>query len=188
MNDNFKKQISDIEDLVEISGILSESTELHASISKYIKTPFDPQFSKDGHKVPMNFNKKGDTIYLVGEYKEGEDDNSSALEILYDAIENKLVESAHSLHHAGLFCGLAEACAVKKLGFDITGDAEMSDKQFLYNDNNTSFLISVTTENEGKLVDFFFNNCIRLTLLGHVTKGEFRLDDLSFGFVADFLG
>ncbi|MFA6335360.1 MAG: hypothetical protein WCX48_07370 [Bacteroidales bacterium] len=188
MNDNFKKQISNIEDLVEISGILSKSTELHADISKYIKNPFDLQFSKDGQKVRINFSKKGDTIYLLGEYKEGEDDNSSAIEILYDAIENNLVTSAHSILKSGLFCGLIEACAIKKLGFDITGDAEMSDKEFLFNDNNASILISVSSEKEGKLVDFIFNNGIKLTLLGHVTKGEMRLDDLSFGYIEDFLG
>jgi hypothetical protein len=65
MNDTFRKQISNIEDLVEISEILSESTVLLESISKYMKHPFDPQFSKDGHHIPMNFDKKGDTIYLL---------------------------------------------------------------------------------------------------------------------------
>ncbi|MEN6617959.1 MAG: hypothetical protein ABFC28_00435 [Rikenellaceae bacterium] len=187
MNDNFKKQISNIEDLVEISDILAESTELHESISKYRKNPYDPEFSKDGHKVPINFNKKGDTIYLLGNYKEEDDDNSSVIEILYDAIEKDMVTSAHPLHKAGLFCGLIEACGVKKLGFDITGDAEISDKEFLFNDGNISILISVSSDKEGKLVDFIFNNCIKLTLLGHVTKGELRMDDLSFGFIDDYL-
>lgn len=51
MNDNFKKQIANIEDLVEISSILSESTELHSRISKYIKNPIDHQFAKDGHEI-----------------------------------------------------------------------------------------------------------------------------------------
>jgi len=188
MNDNFKKQISNIEDLVEISDILSESTELHAGISKYIKNPVDHQFSKEGHKVQMNFNKKGDTIYLLGDYKEGEDDNSSVIEILYDAIENNLVTSAHPLHKSGLFWGLIEACAIKKLGFDITGDAEMSDKELLFNDRNASILISVSSDKEGKLVDFIFNNSIKLTLLGHVTKKVLRMDDLSFGYIEDYLG
>jgi hypothetical protein len=188
MNDNFKKQISNIEDLVEISDILTESTELQASISKYIKHPHDPHFSKDGHKIPVNFEKKGDTIYLLGDYKDEEGDNSSVIEILYDAIDNKLVTSAHSLNGTGLFCGLIEACSIKKLGFDITGDAEVSDKEFLFSDRNASILLSVNAENEGKLVDFIFNNGIKLTLLGHVTKGELRMDDLSFGYIEDYLG
>ena len=187
MNDNFKKQISNIEDLVEISDILTESTELQESLSKYSKNPFDPEFSRHGHKIPVNFDKKGDTIYLLGNYTEEDDDNSSVVEILYDAFEKGLVTSAHSLKEPGLFCGLVEACGVRKLGFDITGDAEMSDKDFLFNDHNCSILISVCTEKEGKLVDFIFNNGIKLTLLGHVTKGELRIDDLSFGYIVDYL-
>jgi len=187
MNDNFKKQISSIEDLVEISDILTESTELKESISKYIKNPFDHEFSKVAHKLPMNFDKKGDIVYLLGDYQQEDGDNSSAVEILYDAIEKNLVTSAHPLHSKGLFCGLIEACSVKKVGFDITGDSEMSDKAFLFNDTNSAILISVNPHNEGHLVDFIFNNRIRLTLLGHVTKKELRMDDISFGYIDDYL-
>jgi len=187
MNDNFKIQISNTEDIVEISELLSESTELLESVSKYKKQPYDPQFSKDGHKVPMNFDKKGDTIYILGEYQEEEEDNSSLIEILYDAIENKLLASAHPLMNKGLFYGLVEACSIKNLGFDITPDSEMDDKEFLFNDVNSAILVSVTAEQEGKFVDYIYNNGVRLTLLGHVTKGEMRLDDLSFGFINNYL-
>mgnify|MGYP001063040482 CR=1 FL=1 len=186
MNENFKKQIASIDDIVEISKILRSSTLLLESISRYKKHPYDPQFSRDGYKVPMNFLKKGDTIYLLGDYHAENDDNSSTVEILYEAIRMKLVSSAHPLFRSGLFCGLVEACAVNRLGFDITSDAEIPEKEFLYNDRNSSILISVNSENEGKFVDYIFNNRIRLTLLGHVTKGELRLDDLSFGFIDQF--
>ncbi len=187
MNENFKRQISKTDDLVEISEILSESTALLESISKYKKNPYDPQFSKDGHMIPINFDKKGDTIYLLGEYLEKEEDNSSIIEILYDAIENKLLTSAHPLMKKGLFCALVEACAIKRLGFDITSDSEISEKDFLFDDTNSAILVSVTGEQEGKFVDYMFNNGVRLTLLGHVTKGELRLDDLSFGFISTYL-
>ena len=40
---------------------------------------------------------------------------------------------------------------------------------------------------ETDTVDFFFNNSIPLTLLGHVTKGELRMDDTSFGYISDFI-
>ncbi len=188
MNDNFKKQIANIEDLVEISNILSESTELHSTISKYIKTPIDHQFIKDGHEIKMNFEKKSDTIYLLGEYRTRISDNSNIMEILYDAISQGMVTSAHHLDKVGLFCGLIEACAVKKLGFDITGDSEMSDKDFLFKDKNSAILISVSADKEGKFVDFMYNNAIPLTLLGHVTKGQLRMDDTSFGFISEYIG
>lgn len=188
MNDNFKKQIANIEDLVEISSILSESTELHSRISKYIKSPIDHQFTKDGHEINMNFEKKSDTIYLLGEYRKYTTDNSSVMEILYDAISQKMVTSAHIIDKTGLFCGLIESCSVKKVGFDITGDAEISDKDFLFKDKISAILISVSADKEGKFVDFMYNNGIPLTLLGHVTKGQLRMDDTSFGFISEYIG
>ena len=187
MNDNFKKQIESMEDLVEIGNLISESTELRERIAKYAKKPVDSQFEKEGHPIQMNFAKKSDTIYLLGEYKKHIKDKSSILEILYDAISQNLVTSAHSLEKSGLFCGLIEACSIKKLGFDITGDAEISDKDFLFKDKNSAILVSVSADKEGPFVDFFFNNSIPLTLLGHVTKGELRMDDTSFGYISDFI-
>jgi phosphoribosylformylglycinamidine synthase len=135
----------------------------------------------------MNFNKKGDTIYLMGVYTKHLKDKSSIMEILYDAISRDMVRSAHTLEKSGLFCGLIEACSIKKLGFDITGDAEMSDKDFLFRDKNSAILISISADKEGKFVDFCYNNSIPLTLLGHVTKGELRMDDTSFGYISDFI-
>ncbi len=187
MNDNFKKQIENMEDLVEITNMISESTELRERVAHYAKKPVDAQFEKEGHPIQMNFGKKGDTIYLIGEYRKHLKDKSTINEILYDAISQKLVTSAHSLEKSGLFCGLIEACSVKKLGFDITGDAEMSDKEFLFRDKNSAILVSVSSDKEGKFVDFFYNNLIPLTLLGHVTKGELRMDDTSFGYISDFI-
>jgi phosphoribosylformylglycinamidine synthase len=36
-------------------------------------------------------------------------------------------------------------------------------------------------------VDFLFNEDVPITLLGHVTKGELRMDDLSFGYINDYI-
>ena len=58
MNDNFKKQIENMEDLVEIGNLISESTELRERIAKYAKKPVDSQFEKEGHPIQMNFVKK----------------------------------------------------------------------------------------------------------------------------------
>jgi len=187
MNDNFKKQIENMEDLVEIASMISESTELRERIAKYDKKPVEAHFEKEGHPIQMNFVKKGDTIYLLGEYRKHIKDRSSILEILYDAITQNLLTSAHTLEKFGLFGGLIESCSLKKLGFDITGDAEISDKDFLFRDKNSAILVSVSADKEGKFVDFFYNNSVPITLLGHVTKGELRMDDTSFGFISDFI-
>jgi len=187
MNDNFKKQIADIDDLKEIAQILSMSTELRESINEYGNDPYDTLFAVGKIKIPMKFNKKGDTIYLLGDYTGKDLDNSAAVEITLDAIENNLLTSSHSLNEGGLFTSLIEACSVNKLGFDITSDSEMSEKEFLFNDKNPAILISVSTEKEGNFVDFIYKNGIKITLLGHVTKRELRMDDISFGYISDYI-
>ncbi len=187
MNDNFKKQVAEIDDLTEIAQILSLSTELRESISEYEKNPYNPLFAAGKSKIRMNFNKKGETIYLLGDYTAKDLDNSAAVEIILDAIENGLPCSSHSLDRNGLFSSLIEACSVKKLGFDITTDSEMPEKEFLFNDKNPAILISVSTEKEGGFVDFIYKNGINITLLGHVTKGELRVDDVSFGYITDYI-
>ena len=187
MNDNFKKQIIEIDDLKEIAHILSMSTELRESISEYTNDPYHTTFAAGKGKVPMNFNKKGDTIYLLGDYTGKELDNSADIEIALDAAENKLICSAHILCEKGLLYALIEACSVNKLGFDITSDSEISEKEFLFNDKNPAILISVSTEKEGNFIDFIYKNGIKITLLGHVTKGELRMDDTSFGFISEYI-
>ncbi|PKO96008.1 MAG: hypothetical protein CVU12_07155 [Bacteroidetes bacterium HGW-Bacteroidetes-7] len=187
MNENFRKQISQTENLKEIAEIISQSTELHESISKYSKEPYDEIFGKGIHKLTMKFGKKGDTIYLLGDYKGKEEDNSSTIEVVLDAIEQGLLTSAHTLDRVGLFAGLIESCALKKLGFDMTSDSDMPEKDFLFNDNNQSILVSVSADKEGKFVDYIYNNGLEITLLGHVTKGELRMDDISFGYITDYL-
>ncbi len=187
MNENFRKQIVDIDDLNEIAGIISLSTELRESISKYSKNPYDSFLPGGKNRVPMNFNKKGDTIYLLGDYSGKEDDNSSTIEVVMDAIDNGLLTSAHSVSRDGLFAGLIESCSVRLLGFDITSDAEISDKDFLFKDNNPAILVSVSADKEGKFIDYIYNNGLEITLLGHVTKGELRMDELSFGFIQDYI-
>ena len=44
-----------------------------------------------------------------------------------------------------------------------------------------------TEYRNGDFVDFLFNEDIPVTLLGHVTKGELRLDDESFGYIEDYI-
>ena len=48
-------------------------------------------------------------------------------------------------------------------------------------------IITVNEEQENDLVDYMFNNNIPITLLGHVTRGELRMDDESFGDITDYL-
>ena len=82
---------------------------------------------------------------------------------------------------------MLECCAPNELGFDITGDAEIEDKEFLFGPSRYMAIVTVNGEQENDFVDFLFNNDVPVTLLGHVTKGEMRLDELSFGGVSDYV-
>ena len=147
-------------------------------------------FKSKKNIAQMSFDSKGDTIYLVGKLDEENDyyiNNNETLDAILKSIENELITSAHYISANGLFLSLIESCAPNQLGFDITGDAEIDDKDFLFARSKHSVLISVTEEQENDLVDYMFNNNIPITLLGHVTRGELRMDDESFGDITDYL-
>ena len=135
----------------------------------------------------MAFDCKGDTIYLVGNIDQDESINGSHLATLVRAIEDELVTSAHYISSNGLFMSLLECCVPNELGFDITGDAEIEDKEFLFGPSRYFAVVTVNDSQENEFVDFLFNNEVPVTLLGHVTKGELRLDELSFGDVSDYV-
>lgn len=145
---------------------------------------------KDKKKVTsMSFDAKGDTIYLVGTADDENDFqiNNRTFDVILKAIEKDLVTSAHYISSNGLFISLLECCAPNELGFDITSDAEVEDKEFLFGRSRYLAVISVNDAQENDFVDFLFNEEIPVTLLGHVTKGELRMDDLSFGYIEDYI-
>lgn len=135
----------------------------------------------------MAFDCKGDTIYLVGKMDDDDVVDSRALDAIVKGIEQDLVTSAHYISSNGLFLSLLEACAPNELGFDITSDAEVEDKEFLFGKSKYIAIVSVNDEQENEFIDFLFNNHVEVTLLGHVTKGELRLDDLSFGHITNYI-
>lgn len=145
---------------------------------------------KDKKKVTsMSFDAKGDTIYLVGTADDENDFqiNNRTFDVILKAIEKDLVTSAHYISSNGLFISLLECCAPNELGFDITSDAEVEDKEFLFGRSRYLAVISVNDAQENDFVDFLFNEEIPVTLLGHVTKGELRMDGLSFGYIEDYI-
>lgn len=145
------------------------------------------QFMNKKFIAPMAFDCKGDTIYLVGRTEDDEAVSQDFLNVLVKAIEEDMVTSAHYISSNGLFLSLIEACAPNSLGFDITGDAEIEDKEFLFGQSKYLVIVTVNDTQENDFVDFLFNNDIPVTLLGHVTKGELRLDELSFGHIDELV-
>ncbi len=100
-----------------------------------------------------------------------------------EVIKNNLVVSASPVGIGGLFFTLLRDALPNELGFDITTDSEIRNDAFLFGEGMGRIVVSVDEEKENEFVDFLFDHKIPVMTLGHITKGEIRIDDLSLGFV-----
>lgn len=159
------------------------------------------------HQTTLAFKDKGHMIFLIG--KAYNDIASS--EYLYSyhkvkaspapyfdleeeyrmqqalatLIQLNLVQSAHDVSDGGLFITLLESAMPRNLGFDITTDAEIRSDAFLFGESQGRVVVTVSPSRETPFIDFMVENGIPFTTLGHVTKSEVRVDDISFGFISD---
>lgn len=159
------------------------------------------------HQTTLAFKDKGHMIFLIG--KTYNDIASS--EYLYSyhkvkaspapffdleeeyrmqqalatLIQLNLVQSAHDVSDGGLFITLLESAMPRNLGFDITTDAEIRSDAFLFGESQGRVVVTVSPSRETQFIDFMVENKIPFTTLGHVTKSEVRVDDVSFGFISD---
>lgn len=157
--------------------------------------------------MTLGFKDKGDVIFILGETK---DDISSSeylnfyhavkyspvphfdleqeyklQQITKQLIRNKLIRSAHDVSDGGLFITLVESAFVHNVGFDITTDADMRIDSFLFGESQSRIVVSVTPNKMNTFIDFMRKQDFPFLSLGHVTKGELRIDDVSFGFIQD---
>jgi len=155
--------------------------------------------------VTPSLKKKGDLIFMLGrpvndiagsEYLRFvmEEPNSPLpwfdldwekhlLELIPVMSKKGLVVSARSIEKGGLFFTLLRSGWANGLGFDITSDAEIRKDAFLFGEAQGRVVVSVSPAKGDDFVDFMRDNKIPFFTLGHVTKGEIRIDDESFGFV-----
>jgi len=154
--------------------------------------------------MTLDFKKKGDLIFLLGDIVE--DIASSEylfsyhnieaspapyfdLEKEYDLhqtlkglINNKLVNAAHDCSDGGLFVTLAEMSFPRGLGFDIVSDSEVREDAFLFGESQGRIVVTISEEQEEDFIEFMLSTNVSFTLLGHVTKGKFNVDDDHYGF------
>lgn len=160
------------------------------------------------HQMGLSFREKGDLIYLLGESRN--DINSSEYlvsirgveespapyfdmkeecrlqSLVQELIARRLICSAHDVSLGGLFTTLLECAMPRELGFDITSDAEVRLDAFLFGESQSRIVISVSGERNAAFLDFMLERDVPMHVLGHVTKSEIRVDDISYGFVHDF--
>jgi phosphoribosylformylglycinamidine synthase len=161
---------------------------------------------KECHST-LSFRHKGDMIFLVGQSRNDVNSSEYASSILnikksaapyYDAevelelqaavadmIRKKLVRSVHDVSNGGLFFSLLESSIPLEFGFDITSDAEIRKEAFLFGESQSRVVVSVSPEKQDDFVDFMMATEVPFSILGHVTKGEVRIDDESFGYISD---
>lgn len=97
--------------------------------------------------------------------------------------ELKLMESASPVGKGGLFFTLLRAAIPNELGFDITTAAETRIDSFLFGEAMGRILVEVAEDKEDEFVDVLTEMNVPFFTLGHITKGEIRIDDMSFGFI-----
>lgn len=161
---------------------------------------------KSNHTT-LAFSKKGDLIFLIGKsfndissseylYSYHNVKNSPAphfdlnqatilVDVLQDLTSKKLIESLHDVSDGGLYIALLESAMPQNLGFDITTDAEIRCDAFLFGESFGRVVASVSPEKEQAFIDFMNTKNIEFSMLGHVTRGELRIDDMSLGYIMD---
>ncbi len=97
--------------------------------------------------------------------------------------ELKLIQSANPVGKGGLFFTLLRAAIPNNLGFDITTAAETRIDSFLFGEAMGRILVEVESSKEDEFVDVLSDMKVPFFTLGHLTKGEIRIDDQSFGFI-----
>ncbi len=159
------------------------------------------------NQMTIPFKNKGNMIYLIG--KSVNDIASSEYLVHYHGIEQSpppyfdleeevrmqqtvkdlirysLVRSVHDVSEGGLFISLFESGMYRGLGFDITTDAEIRKDAFLFGEAQGRVVVTVSETRETEFIDFMVKSGVPFFALGHVTKGEIRIDDISYGFICD---
>ena len=152
-----------------------------------------------------SFKQKGNNIFLIGrttddicssEYLEFYHEISNSPlpefdingEIKIQGAINKLnelnlIESASPVGKGGLFFTLLRASIPNELGFDVTTAAETRIDAFLFGEAMGRILVEVKSDNEDEFVDVLTEMKVPFFTLGHITKGEIRIDDQSMGYI-----
>jgi len=157
-----------------------------------------------------DFKNKGNNIFLIG--KQYNDINASEYLEFYHGVSHSplpvfdigreieiqnalkllhrrnLLSSASPVGKGGLFFTLLRAGFQNNLGFDITTDAEIRKDAFLFGEAMGRVLVDIHPDKEDEFVDLLSELKVPFFMLGHITKGEIRIDDHSLGFIGRMSG
>ena len=159
------------------------------------------------YSMSLDFKAKGDMIFLIGRslndlagsqylysvcgIKKSPapqfdlDYEYRVQEAVKGLIRGRLIQSAHDVSDGGLYITLVESAMPRELGFDITSPAEIRTDAFLFGEAQSRVVVTVNVAMETDFIDYMMEQELQFSALGHVTKGELRVDDVSFGFISD---
>ncbi|TNE52980.1 MAG: phosphoribosylformylglycinamidine synthase subunit PurL [Bacteroidetes bacterium] len=160
---------------------------------------------EDKRKImTLDFKQKGDLIFILGDNVE--DIASSEYLASYHGVEaspaphfdlekeyqlqetmkglidKQLINAAHDCADGGLFITLAEMSFPNGLGFDIVTDSEVREDAFLFGEAQSRVVVTVNEDQEQDFIEYMMQSEVTSTLLGHVTKGKFMIDEEHYGF------
>lgn len=177
----------------------------HGPVSPTIIISMMGQVEDSENITTHTFKNKGNNIFLLG--KTTDDIGSSEyLEFYHEKADSplpefniedeiriqsaikklnelKLIESASPVGKGGLFFTLLRAAIPNNLGFDITTSAETRMDSFMFGEAMGRIIVGVKLENEDDFVDALSEMKVPFFTVGHVTKGEVRIDDESLGYI-----
>lgn len=177
----------------------------HGPVSATIIVSMMAQVSDAENVTTHSFKNKGNNIFLIG--SNVDDIGSSEYLEFYHEIPNsplpefdiekeikvqnaikklhdlKLIESASPVGKGGLFFTLLRASIPSELGFDITTSAEIRLDSFLFGEAMGRIIVGVNPDKGDEFVDALTEMNVPFFALGHVTKGEIRIDDQSLGYI-----
>ncbi len=166
------------------------------------------ELKSDKSYTTIPFRDKGHMIYLIG--RSGNDIASSEyLKVIHGInqspspfmdinlesklhdtirglIKNHLIISAHNITEGGLFFALLESAIAGQYGFDITSPAEVRLDAFLFSEAQSRIIVTVSPIRETEFIDFMMQQDFPFSALGHITKEELRIDDISYGSVNEY--
>lgn len=160
------------------------------------------------HVTTLGFKEKGHLIYMLGTSRDdisssqylvklhgveaspapffNLDEEKALQSQLNMLIRKDVIQSAHDVTEGGLFITLLESAMDNDLGFDMTTASEFREDAYLFGEAQSRIVVTVSEDDDDDFIDLMMMNGFPFDLLGHVTKGDIRIDEKSWGEVSDF--
>jgi phosphoribosylformylglycinamidine synthase len=154
-------------------------------------------------KMTLDYKEEGDLLYMLGESRD--DINSSEYlhklhkvefspaphfdlqeevrlqKTVSKLIRGSVIASAHDISEGGLFITLCESGFNRGLGFDVKMSKQIRKDAWLFGEAQSRVVVSVTADQEEKMLDILSSHGVPFEKLGTVTGGSVNVDGENWG-------